>query len=162
MMSASDRSSISSPPHSRRSSVSSLSSTHTDDGPDDGPDDGSMPLPPEGHSSSFKALEQHAQNYARDHGYAVSPVRWKYQYKKRTNCRKYIIGCYCSTKYQDRMKRQRRKQRSTFKTDCPFSFHTLQSKDGSYDLRHRQGDQISHHNHSPTRTPAMHYQHCRL
>jgi len=71
-----DDSPIPSPAHSRRSSVS-LTSTSLlpNDGLDNGFDDGLMPLPPEGHFPSFEALERHAQDHARNHGYAVSSIR---------------------------------------------------------------------------------------
>jgi hypothetical protein len=57
---------------------------------------------------------------------------------------------------------RRRRQRSTIKTDCPFSFLGLENEDGSYDLQHRQGVQFHQHNHGPTNNPAVHYQHRRL
>jgi hypothetical protein len=122
-----------------------------------------MPLPPEGHFPSFEDLESHAQSHAQRYGYAVISIRWKWRYKNRTTCKKYTMGCHCTTKYRDRIKnRRRRRQRSTLKTDCAFSFHALQNEDGSYDLQHRQGIQFRTHNHGPTNNPGVHYQHRRL
>jgi hypothetical protein len=126
-------------------------------------DDGSMPLPPEGHFPSLDALEEHAQTHAKAYGYAIATIRWKLRYKTQSKCRKYIIGCHCSSKYRDRSKgRARKRQKSTVKTDCPFSFHGLQNEDGTYDLRHRGGVEFRIHNHGPTLNPAVHHQHRRL
>src|ERR1700733_4156489 len=102
MMSDTDED-IPSPPVSRRSSISSSSSSSSSSTLSS-QDDGSMPLPPEGHFPSFKALEKHAQEHAQRHGYAVTSVRWKWRYKNRTTCKKYTMGCHCTTKYRDRMK----------------------------------------------------------
>jgi hypothetical protein len=159
-MEDSNDSPISSPALSRRSSVSSTSTSLS---PNDGPDDGSMPLPPEGHFPGFEALERHAQNHAQDHRYAISAIQWKWQYKTRQTCCKYTIRCQCTTKYRDRSKgQQRRRQKSTVKTDCPFSFHAMGNEDSSYDLQHRDGVVYQTHNHGPTVNPAVHHQHRRL
>jgi hypothetical protein len=164
----SEASSIASPEYSDQGSsppspLSPRSPSPSDDGSDDGVDDGSMTLPPEGHFPSFEALERHAQIHAQHHGYGISNVRWKWRYKNRTTCRKYTIGCHCTSKYRDRLKgRQRRRQKSTVKTDCKFSFHALQNEDGSYDLQHRFGVEFRTHNHGPTLNPAVHHQHRKL
>jgi hypothetical protein len=152
------------------SSVSSLSlsrspsrSSSPASSDENGVDDSSMPLPSEGHFSSLDALENHAQTHAKHHGYAISKIRWKWRYKNRITCKKYTIGCHCTTKYRDRSKgRARRRQKSTVKTDCPFSFHALQNEDGTYDLQHRCGVVYQTHNHGPTMNPAVHHQHRRL
>jgi hypothetical protein len=121
-----------------------------------------MSLPPKGHFETFDALEQHAQTHAQNHGYAIITIRWKKRYKtKDSTFRKYTIGCYCTTKYRDRMKRRCRRQRSTLKTDCQFSFHALQDADG-FTLKHRDSVQYCQYNHGPTTTPAVYYQHRRL
>src|SRR5277367_2486439 len=111
-MSFSDISSvISSPLVSRRSSISSTSSSASSAS---SVDDGSMSLPPEGYFGTFEALEQHAQTHAQNHGYAIITIRWKKRYKtKGSTFRKYTMGCHCTTKYRDYMKRPRRRQRST-------------------------------------------------
>jgi hypothetical protein len=130
---------------------------------DDGVDDGSMPLPPESYFPSLEPLENHAQTHAKHYGYALPTIRWKWRYKNRTICQKYTMGCYCTTKYQDRSKgRRRRRQKSIVKTDCMFSFYALQNEDGNYDLQHRHSVMFQTHNHGLTMNPAVHHQHCRL
>jgi hypothetical protein len=159
-----------SPVISRRGSVSSTSSRASeppDDSDDDyattdGTNDGSMTLPPEECFSSFDALEQSANLHARQHGYAVSGIRSKPRYKTKSTCRKIYMGCQCSTKYRDRTKKARRRERHTLKTDCQFSFMALQNEDGSWDLKHRPGVKYRGHNHGPSNTPAVHYQHRKL
>jgi hypothetical protein len=133
-MSNNDNASILSPSHSDQGSITS-SPSRSSSPSDDGVDDGSMLLPPEGHFPSFEALERHAQIHAQHHGYGILTIRWKWQYKNRQTCRKYTMGCHCTSKYRDRLKgQQRRRQKSTVKTDCSFSFHALQNEDSSYDL----------------------------
>jgi hypothetical protein len=118
-----------------------------------------MSLPPEGHFATFDTLEQHAQLHAQRNGYAVVTVRWKYQYKSRF--RKTTMGCHCTRKYRDRTKRPRRRQKSTVKTDCPFTFLAVQDANG-WTLKHRQGPQFARHNHGPTMKPSVHWQHRKL
>jgi len=139
-MSFSDVSSvISSLPVSRRSSILLTSLSSLLSSAASSVDDGSMSLPPEGHFETLDALEQHAQTHAQNHGYAIITIRWKKRYKtKGSTFRKYTMGCHCTTKYRDRMKRPRRRQQSTLKTDCQFSFHALQDADG-FTLKHRDG-----------------------
>lgn len=158
-MSNADDASIASSDHAG----GSLSPLRSSTSPDSSIDDGSMPLPPEGHFPSLEALEEHAQAHAKAHGYATARIRWKLRYKTQSKCRKYTIGCHCSSKYRDRSKgRARKRQKSTVKTGCQFSFHGLQNEDGTYNLRHRDSLEFRMHNHGPTQNPAVHHQHRRL
>jgi hypothetical protein len=121
--------------------------------------DAGMPLPPERRFDTLDALKEYAQTWARDHGYAASVIRSKFN--KSGTYKKYIIGCICATNHRDRIKGQRRRQKSTFKTNCNASFFGIEDAIG-YTLKHRPDPIYSTHNHNPSTSTNMHWQHRQL
>lgn len=82
--------------------------------------------------------------------------------RKNKAYRKYTIGCYASRTYRDQLNgRERKRQKSTVKTDCPFSFLAV-SDESRWLLKHRDGPQFARHNHGPTLAPQFHWEHRKL
>ncbi len=69
---------------------------------------------------------------------------------QEVHTQEYFLGCFCSG---GRLKIERRRQKSTEKTDCPFSFLAVEGQDGTWTLQHRGGASDRHmyrrHNHPP-------------
>ena len=117
----------------------------------------SMTLPPEGRFPTFEDLLESAQQHAAGQGYALSAGRRR---KRKDGVRQLImVQCARGGVYQDRTKPGERKRKAnTRKTECEFSFNACQMKEeegGGWELRYREGENRSKHNHGPTWEKGM-------
>lgn len=117
----------------------------------------SMTLPPEGRFPTFEDLLESAQQHAAAQGYALSAGRRR---KRKDGVRQLImVQCARGGVYQDRTKPGERKRKAnTRKTECEFSFNACQMKEeegGGWELRYREGENRSKHNHGPTWEKGM-------
>jgi hypothetical protein len=118
-----------------------------------------MPVPPEEVYETQNDLWQSIQDWAASNGYCFRIGRSKQVSK---TAKKYHYVCDRSGKPPTVNPAIPRLHNSTsHKTDCEFSILATQSNLG-WEVRHRQGDKYSVHNHEPSDSPIAHPGHRKV